>query len=344
MNTLQSSSIPKSSANKTKYVSLFALLSALVIALFCASCTLGSTSASVKNALTAFFYDNTQNIDFKIIFYIRLPRTIAAVLAGSALAVSGVIIQAVLSNPMAAPNVIGVNSGAGFMATLIIALFPSSLWALPISAFVGALCACLFIYVLSIKTNASKLTITLVGIAVGSILNAGINAIKVIFPDSVYDADMFMIGGFSGITYNKLTFAAVIIIISFVIAFILAKDIDILCIGENTAKSLGQNVMLLRLALLIIASALAGAAVSFAGLLGFVGLLVPHIMRKFVGNRHRLLIPASAIFGSGLVILCDIFSRIVFAPYEIPVGIVLSIIGGIFFISLVLFSKRGGSL
>ena len=341
MNTSQNSYVRKFSANN-KYVFLF--LAFLLIVLFFSSCTLGSTGASTKNAISSLFSGNFQHTDFIIIFYIRFPRTLAALLAGFALAVSGVIIQAVLSNPMAAPNVIGVNSGAGFMSALVIAFFPGSVWALPFAAFTGALCACLFIYALSIKTSASKLTITLVGIAVGSILNAGINTIKVLFPDSVYDTDMFMIGGFSGVTYNKLIFAAIIILVSLITAFMLARDIDILCIGENTAKSLGQNVMLLRLILLIIASALAGAAVSFAGLLGFVGLLGPHIMRKFVGNRHRLLIPDGAAFGGCLVLLCDIFARTAFAPYEIPVGIVLSIIGGLFFVSLVLTSRKGGTL
>ena len=343
MNTSQNSYGRKFSTNN-KYVFLFAFLAFLLIALFFASCTLGSTGASTKNAISSLFNGNFKHTDFIIIFYIRLPRTLAAILAGFALAVSGVIIQAVLSNPMAAPNVIGVNSGAGFMSALVIAFFPGAIWILPFAAFAGALCACLFIYALSVKTSASKLTITLVGIAVGSILNAGINTIKVLFPDSVYDTDVFMIGGFSGVTYNKLIFASIIILVSLVAAFLLARDIDILCIGENTAKSLGQNVMLLRLILLIIASALAGAAVSFAGLLGFVGLLGPHIMRKFVGNRHRLLIPAGAMFGGCLVLLCDIFARTAFAPYEIPVGIVLSIIGGVFFVSLVLTSRKGGGL
>lgn len=342
MHISQNFSAPKFSANKSKHVALFLLLSALLLLLIFASFALGAASVNIKDAFWALFSGNPQNTDFKILFYLRLPRTLAAVLAGAALAVSGVVLQAVLTNPMVAPNVIGVNAGAGFMGTLILAFFPQALRALPLFAFLGALCTCLVIYALSPRAN--KLTITLVGIAVSSILNAGINTIKVIFPDSVYDADMFMIGGFSGVTYQKLYFAFLIIFASFFLVWILCRDIDILCIGENAAKSLGMHVMLVRLVLLVLASALAGAAVSFAGLLGFVGLLVPHIMRKFVGNRHRLLIPASAMFGSCLVLFCDIFSRIAFAPYEIPVGIVLSIIGGIFFIFLVFASKRGGSL
>lgn len=180
------------------------------------------------------------------------------------------------------------------------------------------------------------------GIAVASVLNAGINTIKVLFPDSVYDADIFMIGGFSGVTFGKILPAGIVILIGLTAAFCFSKDTDILGLGESSAASLGLNIRLIRFILLITASALAGAAVSFAGLLGFVGLLVPHIMRRFVGNKHILLIPASALAGSILVIICDLFSRVAFAPFEIPVGIVLSFIGGIFFICLVLFTKKDG--
>lgn len=312
--------------------------------LFLLSLRFGSTQMSFVDAMKAMISGNVADADYRILVYIRLPRAIAAVFAGSALAVSGVLIQAVLQNPMAAPNIIGVNSGAGLAATLTIAVFPTALAFLPLSAFFGALAASLLIYAISAKTSASKLTVTLVGIAVGNVLNAGINTIKVAFPDSVYDADLYMIGGFSGVTYEKILPACVVIIVVLAVAGCMAKDADILMLGGNMARSLGMNVSLVRLLLLIVASALAGAAVSFSGLLGFVGLLVPHIMRRAVGNRHKLLIPASALAGSSLVLLCDLLSRVVLAPYELPVGILLSLVGGVFFICLVLFGKRGDSL
>ncbi len=342
MNTLQNSSSPKSSAES--HIRLFLLLFIATAGLFVLSLLFGSTKMSLSAALSACFDREHTSPDFRILFYIRLPRAIAALFAGAALAVAGALIQAVLQNPMAAPNVIGVNSGAGLAATLTIAIFPASLPFLPLSAFFGALAACLLIYAISVKTSAGKLTITLVGIAVGSVLNACINAVKVAFPDSVYDADIFMIGGFSGVTYDKILPAALLILLAAVAAFLLAKDIDILGLGDTCAKSLGMHVPLMRFVLLMLASALAGAAVSFAGLLGFVGLLVPHIMRKAVGSRHRLLIPACVLCGGSLVLLCDLLSRVLFAPYELPVGILLSLVGGIFFICLVLFGKRGEAL
>ncbi len=339
MNILPNLSGLKASAKNKKW--LFFGLGFGCVGLFILSLLWGSADLSLTEAIRAWSDGNSSNADYRILRYIRFPRAIAALFAGAALAVSGVLIQAVLGNPMAAPNIIGVNSGAGLVAALTIAVFPTALPFLPFAAFIGALAACLLIYAISVKTSANKLTITLVGIAVGSVLNAGINTIKIAFPDSVYDADLFMIGGFSGMTYEKLVPACIVIIIALVFAFYVSKDTDILTLGSNTAKSLGMNVSFMRFILLILASALAGAAVSFAGLLGFVGLLVPHIMRRIVGNKHKLLLPASALCGGFFVLLCDLISRMIFAPYEVPVGILLSLVGGIFFICMVLYEKRG---
>ncbi len=310
----------------------FALMAAFVL-----SVLLGS-SGSPAAGIAALLRWDTASPDFRILIHLRLPRALAAVLAGSALAVSGVLIQAVLNNPMAAPNIIGVNSGAGLAAAISIAVIPEM--PLPLAAFLGALAASLLIYAIASRTGAGKLTITLVGIAVGNVLNGAINTVKVLFPDSIYDADLFLIGGFSGVTYGRLLPAGGVILAGLVLARALARDIDILSLGSVTAASLGQNIALLRFVLLVIASALAGAAVSFAGLLGFVGLLVPHIIRRRTGNRHERLIPRSALLGSLLVLVCDLFARTAFAPHEIPVGIVLSIVGGTFFLFLVLSGKR----
>lgn len=344
MNTSQGSFGRAFLQNRKKHFSLLAVLFLSVVLLFIVALFLGSTEINFKYCFSAFSTGEYTDPNFRIFSFIRLPRALAALLSGGALAVSGVLIQALLSNPMAAPNIIGVNSGAGLSATVIIALFPNALVFLPIAAFFGALFTCILIYSISIKTNASRLTITLVGIAVGSVLNAIINTIKVFSPDSVYDTDLYMIGGFSGATYGKLVPAGILIFIALMFAVLLSRDIDVLSLGAAQAASLGLNVPFKRLILMIIASALAGAAVSFAGLLGFVGLLVPHIIRRFIGNRHKILIIGSSLLGSALVLACDIISRVAFAPYEIPVGILLSIVGGIFFICLVLFGRKGETL
>ncbi|MDO4740430.1 MAG: iron ABC transporter permease [Eubacteriales bacterium] len=315
-----------------------------VIALFCASAVLGiffgSTGASIWDALRAIAENDKTSAAYRIFAYVRLPRVLAAALAGSALAVAGAIIQAALHNPMAAPNIIGVNSGAGLAASLVVALFPSLLWAMPAAAFAGALCACLLIWLISARTGASRLTITLIGVAISSIFSAGINAVKTIFPDSLYNANAFLVGGLAGVNMARLLPAAVPICAGIAAACVCARHIDVLSMGEETAASLGMQVGRFRLFLLLLASVLAGSAVSFAGLLGFVGLIVPHMSRRIIGGNHRLLIPFCALGGASLVLLCDLLGRVLFAPYELPVGILLSFIGGPFFIGQILSQRR----
>ncbi len=342
MNILQKlfSPISSSDASPRKNARLFSVLSLALVAAFAAALAVGSTKTDIFAALADLFSGNTESADFRILFYVRLPRVLGALLSGSALAVSGVIIQAVLNNAMAAPNIIGVNSGAGFCAVLLIAAFPSAVGFIPIAAFLGALGACLLIYLIASRTGADRMTVTLVGIAVSSILGAGINTLKTLFPDSVYDADSFMIGGLSGVGFSKLTLAAFIIAAGLIFACFFARGLDVLSLGDESARSLGMKVNRVRFLFLALAAALAGAAVSFAGLLGFVGLLVPHIMRRFVGADHRALVPASALGGALLVLLCDLIARTLFAPYELPVGILLSLLGGPFFIILVLARSR----
>lgn len=321
---------------------LFLALCVLLLVSVCVSVNVGVADVSFFDILANS--SNTEDISsfFRIIFYYRLPRVLAAVFAGAALAVSGVLIQAVLNNPMAAPNIIGVNSGAGFAVILTVSVFPNAVSFLPLSAFLGALLSSILIYFIAQRTGAGKITITLVGIAISSILNAAISTVKTVFPNSVYNLTTFSVGGLGGVNLTVLKYAFPVIIVGIIVTVILSRNIDILCLGEDTAGSLGMNVRLFRFVLLITASALAGAAVSFAGLLGFVGLVVPHIVRLFTGNRHRILIPASVLFGGEFVLVCDNICRTAFSPYEIPAGIALSFIGGVFFTCLIVLSKRRG--
>lgn len=333
MSILQKSFTPKYLSNK-KTVTVFTVLAALFVLLSMLSILFGSTTVDLLSMLKG---DNDKA--YRIIMHIRLPRTVGAILSGCALAVSGVLIQAVLNNPIASPNIIGVNSGAGLAAVLLITAFPTLISYIPVAAFLGALTSCFIIYLFSLKSGADKITIALVGIAVSSILSAGINLVKILFPDSVFDADLFLIGGLSGVTLKKLILPAILIYFAVLISVILSRATDIITLGDETAQTLGINTKVFKFALLVIASVLSGSAVSFAGVIGFVGLLVPHIARKFVGTKHRLLIPAVSLMGSCLVLICDLFGRLIAAPYEVSVGIILAFLGGPFFIALI-FSKR----
>lgn len=320
------------------------LFLALCVALFASiiiSVNIGAVDVDILDLLKN--HGTSENADkmMRIVFLFRLPRALAALFAGAALAVAGVLIQAVLNNPMAAPNIIGVNSGAGFAVILTMSLFPGAVAFMPFSAFAGAVISCVFIYIIANFTGAGRMTITLVGIAVSSILNAGISAVKTFFPNTVYNLTTFSIGGLGGVNLTVLKYAFPVIFLCIIISIAISRNIDILCLGKDSAASLGMNVNAFRFVLMILASALAGAAVSFAGLLGFVGLVVPHIVRSFTGCRHRLLVPFSALFGGEFVLFCDNICRTAFAPYEIPVGIALSLVGGIFFVCLIIGGRKG---
>lgn len=339
MNTSPSSSTRAFSQNKKRAIIVIALFVLITVA-FLFSLSIGSANINVFDALRAIINGNFDNVSLKILLHIRLPRVAGAISAGAALAVSGVIIQASINNPMAAPNLIGINAGAGFCTIISMALFPFMTAHLPLAAFVGALLTALLIFLISSIAGAGRLTVTLVGIAIGSILTAGINTVKTIFPDSVYDVSGFLIGGLSGATNKNVLPALAPIMISLFAAIMFSRSLDALSLGENVASSIGVNVRRARLLWLTLAALLAGCAVSFSGLIGFVGLLVPHIMRRLVGSSHKILIPASILGGGALLLLADTFSRILFSPYELPVGIIMSLVGGPFFIILILNQRR----
>lgn len=322
---------------------LFPAALLLLVFSFVLSLCVGSAQISIREAVSAL-QNGSLTPDSRILFYVRLPRALAAVLSGAALAVSGVLLQNVLNNALAAPNIIGVNAGAGFAVLFLLAVFPPTATAfLPFAAFLGALFASLLIYAVAAKSGASRTTITLAGVALSSVFAAGSNAIKTFFPDTIYNSSSFFIGGFSGIAYQNLTPAWIAILLGLLLAVLFSGEMDVLSLGDETAQSLGMRVQGTRFLLLMTASLLAGDAVSFSGLLGFVGLIVPHILRHFIGARHRILVPLSALFGASFVLLCDTLSRTLFSPYEIPVGIVLSLLGGPFFLFLIV-RKKGGKL
>lgn len=279
----------------------------------------------------------------QIILFARLPRVCGCLLAGAALAVSGAVIQAVLHNPLAAPNIIGVNSGAGLMVALCCALWPTAVAAVPFAAFLGALGGVFLVLFIAERTGASRMTLVLAGVAVSAMFSAGIDAVVTFVPEALNGYTDFRIGGMSNLSMDRIAPAFWMILVAMLVVFSLAGELDVLLLGTETARSLGLPAKPLRLLLLALAAALAGAAVSFAGLLGFVGLIVPHIMRRLLGEESLPLLVSSALGGAALLTLCDLISRVLFVPYELPVGIVLALVGGPFFIWLLL-RQRGGRI
>ena len=310
-----------------------------IAAILCNFC-LGAAKLSPEDVLYAL-KNGAQGVAGRIFWYARFPRTMACLLAGAALAVSGAVIQNVLTNKLASPSIIGVNAGAGLAVTICLAAGMMSGWLIACASFTGAMIAVLLVAVVSRKIGASRTTVILGGVAVNSCLNAASEAITILVPEVGILAGDFRVGGFSSVVYTRLIPAGVLILLGLLVLFTLCNELDVMSLGEDTAQGLGLPVKKMRTVFLVTAALLAGAAVSFAGLLGFVGLIVPHAGRKLVSSDSRFLLPFCAIGGAGFVTFCDLLARTLFAPYEIPVGILLAFIGGPFFLFL-LAKKRGG--
>ena len=247
----------------------------------------------------------------------------------------------VLNNAMASPNVIGVNAGAGFAVMLATLLFPGSAGAAPLASFLGALLTALFIYLLASRAGLSRTSLILAGLAVSSMLTAGTNTVTLLSPETVVGASGFMLGGFSGVTLSAVKGAAWYLAAGGALALLLAVDLNVLQLGEESAAGLGLHVGRVRFLAVLSAALLAGGAVSFCGLLGFVGLLVPHAARRLLGGDNRWLFPGAALLGGSFVLVCDVLARMMFAPFELPVGILMSLLGGPFFLYLLLHRERG---
>ncbi len=330
-----------SSVGSKRRSGLIALLAALLLLSGVANLAFGAVPIPPGEVIAALL-GRGSGTTASIVLYARLPRLCGCLLAGAALACSGVIIQGVLNNPLAAPNIIGVNSGAGLATALCCALAPGAIRLVPIAAFLGALAGVLLVLFISEQAGAARITLVLAGVAMSSMFSAGIDAVVTFVPDALSGYTDFRVGGVKNLSMARLAPAFWVILIALAIALSLSNELDLLLLGRETAQSLGLPAKRLRLVLLMLAAALAGAAVSFAGLLGFVGLLAPHMMRRLVGEDSLPLLLSSALGGGLLLTACDLASRLIFAPFELPLGVVLSLTGGPFFIWLLLKQRRGG--
>lgn len=297
---------------------------------------LGASSISLAQLWNALITGPGKSAASRILWYVRLPRTAACLLAGSALAVAGTVIQKVLANNLASPGIIGVNAGAGLAVAACCAFGTYAAWAIAGSAFIGAMAATFLVVIVARKSNASRTTVVLGGVAVTACLNAVTETITTMVPDAALASADFRVGGFSSVNRARILPAAVLIISGIAIICTLTNELDVMSLGDDTAQSLGLRVSGMRNMMLTLAALLAGASVSFAGILGFVGLIVPHIARRIIGNDSGHLIPFCALLGGGFVTVCDLAARMIFAPYELPTGILMSFLGGPFFVWLLL--------
>lgn len=325
--------------DKRRYAGLLAALAALAAAVSVLNLCLGAQRVPAAEVLRALAGGGAGTAAYRIVRYVRLPRLCACLLSGAALASSGAIIQGVLSNALAAPSTIGVNAGAGLAVALCCAAAPGAVGLVPLAAMAGAFLGVMTVLLIARRTGASKITLVLAGVAVSSIFSAGVDAVVTLVPEALNGYSDFRIGGFSGVSMTRIAPALWPAVLSFGAAVSLHSEMDVLLLGREQARSLGLPAERMRVVLLGLAAVLAGSAVSVGGLVGFVGLIVPHIMRGLVGEESGPLLVSSALGGAALLGGCDLLGRLLFAPYEIPVGIVMSLAGGPFFIWLL--QRRG---
>jgi iron complex transport system permease protein len=321
-------------------VFVLSVLSLFLIAAILLHVMLGEYPIAALDVLRTIFTPENTEYGF-VVTTLRLPRALIASLAGMSLAVSGAIVQGIVRNPLASPDVIGIGSGAGLAAVIVIVLFPSSpLYVLPVSALLGAVAAAVLIYLLAWKAGSSPLRLILAGIGISAILQALITIITISGKiHLVRKAAIWMAGSIYSRSWEHfwplLPWTAVFI----PLVMALSRHLNALELGEDVAKGLGTQIEWKRGLLLFACVALVGSAVATAGTIGFVGLMAPHIARRLVGSGHGALVPASALVGGLIVLLADLAGKLVFAPIEIPVGIVTAVIGAPYFVSL-LISQR----
>ena len=321
-----------STENRTGLIMIGGLVFLIVSAVL--NVCLGASGLSLSDIWRALISGPGTSAASRILWYARLPRILACVLAGAGLAVSGAVIQKVLANSLASPGIIGVNAGAGLAVSACCAFGIYSAWAIAGASFAGAMLATFLVVTVGRRTHASRTTVVLGGVAVTACLNAITETIVTMVPDAALASIDFRVGGFSSVNQGRLIPAGILIIAGILVVCTLTNELDVLSLGDDTARSLGLNVSAVRNGMLTLAALLAGASVSFAGILGFVGLIVPHIARKIIGSDSGRLIPFCALAGAGFVSLCDLLARMLFAPFELSTGIILSFLGGPFFIWL----------
>lgn len=285
-----------------------------------------------------------------IILQIRLPRIIAGALVGAALAGSGVVYQGVFKNPMADSYLLGVSAGAAVGASISILFAAGTSFfgfrLVQVAAFLGALMAMALVYNISrVGSRVPVTTLLLSGIAVNFFLYAIVALVEVVAGDELTSIIFWLIGGFSNVLWLDLFSVTPFILIGITLSYFYARDLNLLALGEETAHNLGVNVERTKKVLLILASLVTAAAVSLSGLVGFVGLMVPHITRLVIGPDHRILFPASILVGAIFLVICDAAARVIVTPFastlELPVGIITMLTGAPFFI--LLFKKKKDS-
>jgi iron complex transport system permease protein len=284
-------------------------------------------------------FPSIPSVQETIITQIRLPRILAGALIGAGLSAAGVTYQGIFRNPMADPYIIGASSGAALGASLAIVFGVGvsvlGLNTVPIFAFLGCISTVLVVYSISrVGTRVPVSTLLLSGIALNSFLLAIVAYLQTIAGQKLGPLTFWLMGGLGSIGWNSVWSALPFVLAGIIITYLYSRDLNLLTLGEDQAQHLGIQLERTKLILLVSSAFLTAAAVSISGLIGFIGLIIPHLTRLFTGPDHRILLPASVILGASFMVICDSLARILAAPSEVPVGIITAVCGGPFFIYL----------
>ena len=317
-------------------ISFYVLTLGLMVLLFVLSIRLGTYTLSFEEIWAAFKPDDKNY--FTLMEY-RLPRAVLAILLGGALAISGVLVQSVVRNPLASPDILGINNAAGLIAVSVLMFLPNlAFYWMPIFAFLGGVLSFVILWIVC-GFNFRPIKMAIIGVALSALWAAISHYMMLTNPVEINTAMLWLTGSLWGRSWSYLNVVLPWLVVLLPLPFIFCRDLDTLGLGENKASTLGVTVNKVQISVLVLAVALSTTAVAICGPIAFLGLVAPHLARRLVGGRHRTLLPAALIIGALLLQLSDILARVIDPPTELPAGILTAIIGAPYFFYLLMRTK-----
>ena len=313
-------------------VTMIVMLAVLCVVSTVICVAVGSVEYTVEQVIDAFLYEDAYAR--LIIWNVRLPRILCGGIVGICLSLAGCILQGVMRNHMASPSTIGVTSGASFVGYMMLVVFPHYYHLLPVGAILGSFATTMVIYMLAYDRGVSPVKMILSGMAVSAVFGAFNDMIKIFFAERLADATGFMVGSLNGVSWDSLRLALPYAVVGMFICFFLPSKMNILMLGDEMANTLGLRTEQFRLFLIAVSSLLAGTSIAVAGMISFVGLIVPHISRLIIGSDYKYLFPTSILLGYSFVVICDTVGRVILPVGNLSVSVVLSFIGAPFFLYL----------
>jgi iron complex transport system permease protein len=325
---------------KYKLAAILGLGSVSLVLLFILSLTTGTMNISFMDTMNATWNlivsgGDAQNVQELVILNLRMPRTLGVIGVGVGLSVAGAVMQALIRNPLVDPYITGVSSGAALGATLAVlagvTVIGISNFALPVMAFIGAATAFLITMTLAEAAGGRPISYVLGGTIIGIALSSGTTLLMYFNSDRLHGVLFWLFGSFAYLTWESTLIIVLVVMGLTLIMLLYAKEFNVILLGDEQARQLGMNVKPFKTAMFLMVSALASVCVAFTGIIGFVGLIVPHLARMMVGGDHRLLLPASMMLGANILLVADIVCKTAAAPSELPIGAIISVIGAPFF-------------